>query len=119
MPKITFSPPGHAPLKYRLDREIVKVGRADDCDAQIAFGGISNYHAELIQSRCGYVVVDNGSTNGIKVDGKLIHASKLHHGSTFQIGDIDALFELYPEELEKVEAGIKLFPDAPKAKLRL
>ncbi len=112
MPKITFTPPGHAPLKYRLDREVVKVGRADDCDAQVAFGGVSNYHAELLQIRSGYMVVDKGSTNGIKIGGDMVHSAELEHGSVFFIGDIEALFELYPDELEKVEAGEDLYPKA-------
>ena len=115
MPKITFTPPGHAPLKYRLDKEVVKVGRGEDCDAHIAFGGVSNHHAEMRQTRTGYVVFDLGSTNGIKLDGELVKQIELEHGSKFAVGDVEALFELYPEEQETVEAGDDLFEGAPSA----
>ena len=115
MPKITFTPPGHAPLKYRLDKEVVKVGRGEDCDAHIAFGGVSNHHAEMRQTRTGYVVFDLGSTNGIKLEGELVKQIELEHGSKFAVGDVEALFELYPEEQETVEAGDDLFEGAPSA----
>ena len=115
MPKITFSPPGHAPLKYRLDKKIVKVGRAEDCDAQITFGGVSNHHAEMRQTNVGYVIFDLGSTNGIKQDDKQVKHIELEHGSKFFVGDVEAYFELYPEELETVESGEDLFEGEPDA----
>jgi hypothetical protein len=72
----------------------VVVGRSRDADVVLADPNISRRHAELRRDENGWEIVDLGSTNGIKVNGRRVESQTLRPGDQITIGVTDLTFEL-------------------------
>ena len=60
-----------------LTDDIIKIGRHQSCTIVFADSNVSRVHAQLQQDTTGWLVVDLGSTNGVKVNGSKISKEKL------------------------------------------
>ena len=72
----------------------VVVGRSRDCDVVVSDPNVSRRHAELRRGEEGWSVVDLGSTNGVKVNGRRVAEARLGAGDRITIGVTDLTFEL-------------------------
>jgi hypothetical protein len=72
------------------------LGRSRDCDLVLADPNVSRRHAELRREENGWHVVDLGSTNGVKVNGRRVDEVALRPGDRVTIGMTDLTFELDP-----------------------
>jgi predicted component of type VI protein secretion system len=72
----------------------VVVGRSREADIVLADPNVSRRHAELRRDESGWQVVDLGSTNGIKVNGRRVDHAGLSPGDQITIGVTDLTFEL-------------------------
>jgi hypothetical protein len=72
----------------------VVIGRSRECDVVISDPNVSRRHAELRRDENGWHVVDLGSTNGVKVNGRRVDQSALRAGDRVTIGVTDFTFEL-------------------------
>jgi hypothetical protein len=72
----------------------VVVGRSREADVVLADPNISRRHAELRRDEGGWQIVDLGSTNGIKVNGRRVDQQALRPGDQITIGVTDLTFEL-------------------------
>jgi hypothetical protein len=72
----------------------VVVGRSREADIVLADPNVSRRHAELRRDEGGWHVVDLGSTNGIKVNGRRVDQAGLSPGDQITIGVTDLTFEL-------------------------
>jgi Protein of unknown function (DUF3662)/Inner membrane component of T3SS, cytoplasmic domain len=72
----------------------VVVGRSREADIVLADPNVSRRHAELRRDESGWQVVDLGSTNGIKVNGRRVDQAGLSPGDHITIGVTDLTFEL-------------------------
>jgi len=72
----------------------VVVGRSREADIVLADPNVSRRHAELRRDESGWQVVDLGSTNGIKVNGRRVDQAGLTPGDQLTIGVTDLTFEL-------------------------
>jgi Protein of unknown function (DUF3662)/FHA domain len=70
------------------------VGRSRDCDVVVSDPNVSRRHAEVRRGEEGWSVVDLGSTNGVKVNGRRIDSARLQSGDRITIGVTDLTFEL-------------------------
>ena len=63
----------------RIDllEDVIKIGRHQSCTIVFADSNVSRVHAQLQQGSTGWLIVDLGSTNGIKVNGMKISKEKL------------------------------------------
>jgi hypothetical protein len=77
-----------------LSGSCVVVGRSREADLVIQDPNISRRHAELRRGDEGWQVVDLGSTNGIKVNGRRVDSQTLRPGDQITIGVTDLTFEL-------------------------
>ena len=104
MPRVTISEPGKTPQPYRfkLEREVIKIGRASDNDIVIECGSASTNHCAMERVEGGYVLRDMGSTNGIKQDDTLMQVIDLFDGMEVLIGDVPFKFQLSDNEIEKL-----------------
>lgn len=84
-----------------LDKAILLVGRAPDCDVVLTGSKkVSRKHCCIAQIQNYFVVRDLGSTNGVRVNGERIDSeSKLAEGDQVAIGDVD--FRLDYVEIDK------------------
>ncbi len=72
----------------------VVIGRSRDADIVLQDPNISRRHAELRRDEQGWQIVDLGSTNGIKVNGRRVDHQPLSPGDEITIGVTDLTFEL-------------------------
>lgn len=71
----------------RLTGPRVVVGRADEAGLTVRDPNVSRRHAELRQSSSGqWQIVDLGSTNGIKVNGRRTESATLSDGDEVTVG---------------------------------
>ena len=72
----------------------VVLGRSREADIVIQDPNVSRRHAELRRDEGGWQVVDLGSTNGIKVNGRRVDHHPLSPGDQITLGVTDLTFEL-------------------------
>lgn len=71
------------------------IGRSRDCDLVLDDANASRHHAEVRPSGGAWVIVDLGSTNGVKLNGRRITGpERLSHGDTLDIGSSRLVFEV-------------------------
>jgi hypothetical protein len=72
----------------------VVLGRSREADIVLQDPNVSRRHAELRRDDGGWQIVDLGSTNGIKVNGRRVDSQQLSVGDQITIGVTDLTFEL-------------------------
>jgi hypothetical protein len=72
----------------------VLIGRSRECDIALSDPNVSRRHAEVRRGEDGWSVVDLGSTNGVKVNGRRVEDALLRPGDRVTIGVSDLTFEL-------------------------
>ncbi len=89
---------------YAFDpgRRAHRLGRAEDADIRVSDPSVSRVHAICIvasrEGRLGVRIQDNGSTNGVLVNGKTVAEQALISGDKVRLGDILLRFEWMAEE---------------------
>lgn len=73
--------------KISLDRDVLVLGRAADCDLVVADQRVSRHHAELHRTGDGFVLADKNSTNGTRLNGRLVSRPlPLQDGDVVEMG---------------------------------
>ena len=88
---ICLLPGGSKP--FPLDKELITIGRAPDCDIQLTTDVVSRQHATIRRERARTVIEDRSSTNGVFVNAKRIDRKTLAHGDEIAIGESRFRFE--------------------------
>jgi hypothetical protein len=78
--------------RHEIAAQRVVIGRSRECDIQIADPNVSRRHAELRREGSAFWLVDLGSTNGIDVNGRRQHRTKLSDGDRVTIGTTELVF---------------------------
>ncbi|MGD7652066.1 MAG: FHA domain-containing protein [Verrucomicrobiales bacterium] len=106
MPRVTITVPekNAQPYRFKLEREVVTLGRGSDNDIAIDCGSVSVRHAEMRRLKGGYELVDLGSTNGMKYGSERRDRVKLRDGITVTLGDVAFDFSLSEEEQKALKA---------------
>jgi predicted component of type VI protein secretion system len=73
--------------QYRLDKDMVTLGRSSDNDVQIQDPFVSRSHARLKWQGTTYEIFDLGSANGLLYLGQRVDRQILADGDVVQIGD--------------------------------
>lgn len=72
------------------------VGRSRRCDIVIDDPNVSRQHAEIRRDGDGYVILDLGSTNGLRVNRRDVKQTVLQPGDQIELGATQLLFERQP-----------------------
>ena len=81
--------------RYVLDGPTATLGRSKDTDCVIDDPNISRRHAELRRSSNGdWQIVDLGSTNGVKVNGRRVSSARLSPGDEITLGTLVFSFDI-------------------------
>ena len=79
--------------RFELIGDSVKIGRHESCAIVFADSNVSRVHAQLQHELTGWLVVDLGSTNGVKVNGtKILKGKLLADGDELTFGTTTARF---------------------------
>ena len=69
--------------------DLVRIGRAPDCDLILDHAGVSRHHAELLKiDAASYEVRDLGSTNGTHVNGAPVRTAMVGDGDEIRLGSL-------------------------------
>ena len=78
-----------------LDGPVAVLGRSRECDCVLNDPNVSRRHAELRRGPTGdWQIVDLGSTNGVKVNGRQVDASRLAPGDDVVLGTVRFTFDI-------------------------
>ncbi|MCB1235738.1 MAG: FHA domain-containing protein [Verrucomicrobiae bacterium] len=106
---LILSVPDSEPIQYRLDDARIVVGRSPDNDIQVEESAVSSRHCEFLRDGDRYVLVDLGSTNGTRVNGKSIKNGRI----ALKNGDQILLGESVPAHfIQAIEASTPVKPSA-------
>jgi pSer/pThr/pTyr-binding forkhead associated (FHA) protein/tetratricopeptide (TPR) repeat protein len=97
------------------EREVT-IGRGTDCVVVLPSVAVSRKHASIQQGRDGRTVInDEGSANGVKVDGQLISGPTLvDESNRIQISEFALSLETEPVEMPPPRAPPPRGPTAPR-----
>jgi predicted component of type VI protein secretion system len=81
--------------RYVLEGPVAVLGRSREADCVLEDPNISRRHAELRRSPNGdWQIVDLGSTNGVKINGRLTDRSRLSPGDEVVLGTTRFTFDI-------------------------
>ena len=81
--------------RYVLDGPTATLGRSRECDCVLNDPNVSRRHAELRRGPTGdWEIADLGSTNGVKVNGRRLDASRLRPGDEVVLGTVRFIFDV-------------------------
>lgn len=96
---------------FELTKDVHTVGRIEERDICIKDPTISTYHCEFIKSGNTYILRDNKSTNGTRVNNVPITEQELQNSDIVQIGGVEVLFDCDDKSVTTVmrtQTGIDL-----------
>ena len=104
-PRRTRQPAGHLTetraivslddRRYVLEGPAAVLGRSKECDCILRDPNVSRRHAELRRGTTGdWGIVDLGSTNGVKVNGRRVESSRLAPGDEVTLGTTRFVFDI-------------------------
>lgn len=71
--------------QVELNKDQLTIGRSVDSDIVLDNAGVSSHHAVIEKEASGYAIADNGSSNGVFVNGKKIDQKTLEYRDEIQI----------------------------------
>ncbi len=96
---------------FDLTRDLHTVGRSDERDICIKDPTISTYHCDFIRNGETYIIRDNNSTNGTRVNNVPITEQELQNSDILQIGGVEILYDCDNKSVTtvvKTQTGINL-----------
>ena len=101
--RLLIQRPGRPPQAFKLIRKVTTIGRGKDTDLLLPDISVSRHHCKIELQGKHLVLVDLGSQNGTKVNGKPIKSKPLKAGDRLQIGKFEVVFE--QKVTQKVEGA--------------
>jgi hypothetical protein len=75
-----------------LTKAVTVLGRANECELRLDDPGVSRRHAEIRVNGGEAEIIDLGSTNGIRVNGKAVPSARLLDGDRIDVGSTSLVF---------------------------
>ncbi|HEX3907155.1 MAG TPA: DUF3662 and FHA domain-containing protein [Mycobacteriales bacterium] len=91
-PRLIVAAAGSAESSYPLRDAVTVIGRANESDLRLEDPGVSRRHAEIRVSGSEAEIVDLGSTNGIRVNGRSVPSARLLDGDRVDLGSTSLVF---------------------------
>jgi hypothetical protein len=82
--------------EWELREAVTVIGRSRRCDIVLTDPNVSRQHAEIRRQDDGFMALDLGSTNGMRVNRRDIKQAVLQHGDRIELGTTELLFERLP-----------------------
>src|SRR4051794_9645359 len=79
---------------FSISREMMVIGRRQDCDLMIPLGEISRKHCRIVREGDTLRLEDLGSSNGTFYNGRRVQESVLAAGDTIQVGPVSFVLQI-------------------------
>jgi len=79
---------------FSISREMMVIGRRQDCDLMIPLGEISRKHCRIIRDGDELRLEDLGSSNGTFHNGRRVQEAVLEAGDTVQVGPVSFVVQI-------------------------
>ena len=79
--------------EFEIVDEEIRIGRELDNNLRISDPSVSRYHATLRRTSEGYLIQDQPSLNGIKVNDQKVSEAILTDGDQFLLGQVTITFQ--------------------------
>ena len=79
--------------QFELTNDFYTVGRSDERDICIKDSSLSSHHCDIIRSGETFIVRDNNSTNGTRINNVPISEQELMNSDIIQFGGVEVLFD--------------------------
>lgn len=97
--RLALTPPQRPVLHFPLDPDrTYLIGRGPDCDLRLEDPRLSRSHARLEFRRGAWWISDQGSKNGVLIDGRRVADSELQPGAWLSLGGVLGRYEELSEE---------------------
>lgn len=96
---------------FELTKDLHTCGRVEERDICIKDPTISSHHCDFIKSDSTYILRDNGSTNGTRVNNVPVTEQELQNSDILQVGGVEVLFDCDDKSVTTVmrtQTGINL-----------
>lgn len=104
MPRLDCYRDGERLITVKLHAESILVGRSGECDLQLPDDAVSRQHARILLGAGGDHLIEDLSTNGTRVNAKIIERrGLLLPGDRIYIGDYILIYQ--PDEAPVEELG--------------
>jgi pSer/pThr/pTyr-binding forkhead associated (FHA) protein len=87
---------GEPPIE--IDRDLIVVGRKEDCDLRLDHKGVSKMHCVIVKTDGLLVLRDLGSTNGTRVNGQRVRRAALLPNDRLAFGSLHFRVYLGPDD---------------------
>ena len=92
-PKITILSEQLRGKTFELTKDVYTVGRIEERDICIVDPTISTYHGSFVKNGNTYIIKDNNSTNGTRVNNVPGVEQELKNSDIIQLGDVEMLYD--------------------------
>ena len=82
--------------QWELQEAVTVIGRSRRCDIVLTDPNVSRQHAEIRRQDDGFMAIDLGSTNGMRVNRRDVKQAVLQHGDRIELGTAELVFERLP-----------------------
>lgn len=93
MPSLGHSAPGKPPRNIPLAKDVVVIGRGQDCDLVLEDNNLSRRHCQIRRVPGQFRLEDLQSKNGTYVNGRRVEWMDLSPGDLITIGDQMLVFK--------------------------
>jgi pSer/pThr/pTyr-binding forkhead associated (FHA) protein len=87
---------------FPLIEQKLLVGRGEECQISLDDASVSRVHVEVLRTEHGLMILDQGSSNGLRINGADLPSAMLRSGDVVELGDVRLKF--VPAGVEDVVA---------------
>lgn len=87
---------------HPLTEQKLLVGRGEECQIVLDDASVSRVHVEVLRTEHGLMILDQGSSNGLRINGAELPSAMLRSGDVVELGDVRLKF--VPAGVEDVVA---------------
>jgi pSer/pThr/pTyr-binding forkhead associated (FHA) protein len=77
---------------YPLIEHKLLIGRGEECQIALDDASVSRVHVEVLRTEHGLMILDQGSSNGLRINGADLPSAMLRSGDVVELGDVRLKF---------------------------
>lgn len=97
--------------KLKLTKDLVRIGKKEDCELRISDKTVSRNHVEIKQVENAYLLRDLGSTNGTYINDTQVKEAYLAPGDIITLGNTNIEFVAFDEKVDIEPSELEVFGD--------